>query len=73
MPSTIVSGMPRPPALPRVNTAEAYKGRPVEKAKDQPDYQKALDALAEANAPEIAFLNEHVSDVVVTTSLRPFA
>jgi hypothetical protein len=68
-----ISGLPRPQKLPRVNTSNQLDEHRIEKASEQPDYEDALTALAEANADEIAFLKEHLTDVVVTTSLRPLS
>lgn len=68
-----LSGLPRPADLPRINTSAQLDASGIVKAAEQPDYDEALAAIAEANAAEIAFLRDHLSDLVVTTDLRPFA
>lgn len=66
-----ISGMPRPPSIPRFNTADKLAGVQVERAEEQKDYALALEALAEANADETRFIETHLRDVVITTSLKP--
>lgn len=66
-----VSGLARPPRVPRRNEAGALDAVPVPLAREQPDYEAALEAIGELCRAETAFLREHVPDVVVTTSLTP--
>lgn len=66
-----MSGLARPATLPRLNTSSQLDVAGVEKASEQPDYEEALAALAEANADEIGFINEHLTDVVVTMRRQP--
>lgn len=65
-----VSGLPRPPSLPRINVAADYAGPAIERAEEQPDFQLALEAIAEANVAETRFIAKYIKDVIVTTSRR---
>lgn len=65
------SGLPRPATPPRLNTSSQLDAAGIQKASEQPDHEEALAALAEANADEIGFINEHLTDVVVTMRRRP--
>ncbi|MFN3449043.1 MAG: hypothetical protein ACK44F_10135 [Roseococcus sp.] len=67
-----VSGMPRPPAVPRLNTAVDLSDAGIERAEEQPDYPLALEAIAEANAEEARFIERHLRDVLVTTCRKPW-
>jgi hypothetical protein len=67
-----ISGLPRPPSIPRVNTAEEGEGPRVEPAAEQADYARAAEMIAEANAAEAQFIADHLArGVLVTTSLQP--
>ena len=66
-----ISGLPRPAAIPRRNKADELDNPNIQRAAEQPDYEEALTAIAEANAAEIRFIRTHIRDVVVTHDLRP--
>ena len=50
------TGFARPPAIPRLNTAEDRDG--PQPARAQPDYEAALADIAEACRPEIGFMEQ---------------
>ncbi len=70
-----VSGRPRPPRLPPRNVAKEAATGGVPMAHEQPGYEEALAAIAEANAPELRFMERHLKDVLVTGKAitAPFA
>lgn len=59
----LYSGLPRPPFVPRLNTAEDVQ--PAEPATTQPDIAEAIEALTQANRAEQRFIDEWLD--------RPFA
>jgi len=61
-----VSGLERPEAVPYVNSAGAAGSGDILRAKEQPDFKAAIDAISEANAPEIEFIARHINEVLIT-------
>ncbi|WP_198372391.1 sulfotransferase family protein [Roseomonas rosulenta] len=63
------TGFPRPPAIPRLNTAGDHGG--PEPARIQPDHDQALAEIAEACRPEIAFVGQWLSRPLSTVGAPP--
>lgn len=58
------TGFARPPAIPRLNTAEERDG--PEPARTQPDHDQAVAEIAEACRPEISFIEQWLSRPLAT-------
>ena len=63
------TGFPRPPIIPRLNTAEENDG--PEPAKTQPDYAEAVEAIAESCRAEIGFVEQWLSRPLATVGTPP--
>lgn len=63
----LYSGLPRPPFVPRLNTAE--DSRPAEPAKTQPDFEEACAAIAAANGAERGFIEEWLGTPFATVGV----
>ncbi|GGJ38505.1 sulfotransferase family protein [Neoroseomonas lacus] len=63
------TGFPRPPAIPRLNTAEEKAGPDL--AVTQPDYPEAIEAIAEASRREATFVSQWLSRPLATVGTPP--
>jgi hypothetical protein len=65
------TGFPRPPAIPRLNTAEEKAGPAP--ATTQPDYAEAIEAITEACRREADFVEQWLSRPLATVGTPPRA
>ncbi len=63
----LYSGLPRPPFVPRLNTAE--DAAPAEPARTQPDIEEAREAIAAANKAETTFIEEWLGKPFATVGV----
>jgi hypothetical protein len=63
------TGFPRPPAIPRLNTAEDQAG--PEPAETQPDLAEALEEIAQACRTEAGFVGQWLSRPLATVGTPP--
>jgi hypothetical protein len=66
------TGFPRPPAIPRLNTAEDKAG-PDDPARTQPDHAAAIEEIAQACETETRFVTQWLSRPLATVGAPPRA
>lgn len=67
---SVVSGLPAPADIPRLNVApESLDNEGLTLAREQPCYDEAVEEIRMVNAPEEAFIAEHLGSVLVTAPM----
>lgn len=67
---TAVSGIPRMATIPRENSLDNLRGPAMQPAREQPDFQRAVELIRDRNREEIAFMEKRLGKVLITTAER---